>query len=616
MMSSQNSMSKIEFVIEHVFWSVIAMVWYKNLFRCLGQYSIIESRLILCGLIIVFSVVGGFLEFRQRRNGFSVFLNLVAGFGSYMILTYIQIRRGLITGTLIVSIVVSIICIVYIMSRKIVHRRKIKRIIRQRIGNAVYVTQTIFGFGLAFIICALGLNIFFGSSIMSARISPASYTNIAEQTIANNMETISLLKEDSWCGLTVQEKLDVLQVVANIEQEYLGLPYILNVGTANLQGDTLGYYNDATRQIIVSVDHLLNGSPFDILTSLLHEVFHSFEYRCCDAWNDTDVELQSLMLYRNARTYAEEFENYIDGDTDFYSYYWQQCEVDSREYAESRIKDYYKKINEYFGENIMDITDEESTGCQVVYTVEYGDDGNAYLLNKFGERISGPYQYIENELNWVWDKACRYIGLNGLIGYLDTDGNKITPPIFIEASELTDGVALVSEKEGSVYYIDTEGNKISKDYLDGYPFEHQGCFARVLLDDGKWGIINRHDEVVFSGADFIEELPTVTVLGSAIVDGHAVLFQLDYGAEEEFRIVEEYEQFEDISYVYMGEFAIVKNRFDMYGVVDWNGELIISDSYKSISFEVIEVEDNYYGEYILFKLQKDDGTYTIMRKKI
>ena len=60
------------------------------------------------------------------------------------------------------------------------------------------------------------------------------------------MDTILLLQEDEWEKLSAQERLDVLQTVANIEQRYLGLPNELNVGVANLDADILGYYTDQT----------------------------------------------------------------------------------------------------------------------------------------------------------------------------------------------------------------------------------------------------------------------------------------------------------------------------------------------------------------------------------
>ena len=50
--------------------------------------------------------------------------------------------------------------------------------------------------------------------------------------------------------------------------------------------------------------------------------------------------------------------------------------------------------------------------------------------------------------------------------------------------------------------------------------------AEIQEEDGTWEIINRDDKVIFSGAEMIGDLPNVTCLGSAIVDGKAVLFEI------------------------------------------------------------------------------------------
>lgn len=513
---------------------------------------------------------------------------------------------------------ITCILAVYIMHRKIVHRRNHRLVISRRIWNSVYGVQLFFALGFAFIIAELGISGLWGSSIMSARVNAELSADVEKQTIANNMDTLFLLQEDNWRELSLQQRLEVLTVVGIIEQHYLGLPYALNVCATDLPEHVLGYYDDSSYEIVINMSHLINGNPYSIIKTFLHEAYHSLECRWSEAYNDAGEEMQALILYQDAKAYSEELSNYCSGfEEDFDNYYNQQCEVDSRAYAEVRIQDYYDALNEYFGKNIVPESGYESAECRDEYTVEYGADGYAYLFDPMGECIAGPYLYIEEDLNWTWNKACRYIGINGLIGYLYNYAEEITPPKFIEACEFVDGVALVSEKEGSVYFIDDKGNRVTKDYVDAFSFEHQGNYARVMMEDGKWGIIDRYDEVVFSGADSINELPSVTVLGSAIVDGHAVLFQLGYSEENPFRIVKEYEQFVDISYIHRGDFAIVKDASGMYGVINWNGEIIVSANYKSIELEVIEVEEGAcYAEQILFRLQNQDGSYSILKKEL
>lgn len=163
-----------------------------------------------------------------------------------------------------------------------------------------------------------------------------------------------LLREEEWSRLTTQEKLDTLQTVANIEAHYLGLPNELNVGIANLGEYTFACYNDSTRTISIDLNHLENDSVYDVLDSCCHEAYHSYQHRLVEAYNAADENLKGLRIYKSATQYGQEFNNYIDGDYDFCLYYYQNCEMDARDYAEEAVSDYYRRIYEYLDEQSVD----------------------------------------------------------------------------------------------------------------------------------------------------------------------------------------------------------------------------------------------------------------------
>lgn len=200
----------------------------------------------------------------------------------------------------------------------------------------------------------------------------------------------------------------------------------------------------------------------------------------------------------------------------------------------------------------------------------------------------GPFKYLyTDEFYFSWENVARYIGNNGKYGYLKKDGNLLTDPIFVEAAEFADGTARVQETSGKIYYINEEGKRITKDYQDGsLTFEMQGLYCRVQEEDGTWEIINRDDKVIFSGAEMIGDLPNVTCLGSAIVDGKAVLFELlpFEQNEEEIRIIANYESFVRISCVYNGQFAFVWTEDNLMGVVDYDGNVIVTPEYQKIEY--------------------------------
>ena len=261
-MNAENSKGRMEFIIDHIWWAFIAWIWYKNfLFRCLEMHSLKESRVILLVMILCCSAIGIVLEMKKQRNSISVIMNLLAGFGLYTVFAYLPIKRRLILITFIVAAILTVLYLLLILCHKIKNRRKFKKIIARRIIRALSGARNIICIGLAMIMILIGINAVFGTSLLRPSVAPAKQSNVEEQTIANNMETLLLLREDTWKTLSAEEKINVLQTVANIEQRYLGLPNELNVGASNLREGLAGYYSDSTHEIIVSMDCLLNDLP-------------------------------------------------------------------------------------------------------------------------------------------------------------------------------------------------------------------------------------------------------------------------------------------------------------------------------------------------------------------
>ena len=230
---------------------------------------------------------------------------------------------------------------------------------------------------------------------------------------------------------------------------------------------------------------------------------------------------------------------------------------------------------------------------------------------------AGPFKYLyTDEFYFSWETVARYIGDNGKYGYIKKDGSLLTDPVFMDATEFEDGTARVQEESGKIFYINEDGKRITKDYQDGSSnFEMQGLYCRVQEADGTWGIINRKDELIFSGAEKIEDLPMVTCLGGAIVDGNAVLFELLplEDDEEEIRIIASYDSFVNISYVYSGEFAFVWTADNLVGVVDYNGDLIVPAVYQEIEYDYLG--DDHSMDTLVFLAHDEKGIVHVINAK-
>lgn len=588
-------------LLEGGFLAIISMIWYKlTLFRCWADMTYTESQIILWGIVIVTVVLGAWITCCSK-NGWNVIKTLLIAYGLYTVLAYGETISVRIKVIFSISMIVAFLYAALVMFRKIRTKRNKGRVVVKRLYKCMYAYLSIIAVGMGILLFSIACPLIIGNSFFQSSVKPTNTDTLHEQTIANNMDMLLFLQDEKWSQLNTQEKLDVMQSVANIESHYLGLPNELNVSVVNLENGTLGSYVDGIHTIYISLAHLENGSAHEVLNTCLHEAFHSYQYRLIDAYNSTDENVKSLRIYKKVISYLEEFDNYIDGDQDFNRYYEQLCEADARKYAKDAVEDYYTKIYEYLG---IEISDSEIDSETEFYSISYDENGNAYLLDENNTMVAGPYKVIENDFQYWNNKITRYIGENGLYGYLNQEGKIITEPIFQKASIFQDGTAMVSMNDGMIYYIDTSGKRITKDYSEGYPFEHQGSYARVKSEDGTWGIINRQDKMVFKGADHIEELPMVTTLGGAIVNGQVVLFSLNLGETKEVTVIRTYEDFCDIS-VHLGEFGIITNEHGLQGVVKWNGDILVPAEYEEITYELIQ--DN-----ILLKLQKTDGSYDIM----
>ncbi len=243
--------------------------------------------------------------------------------------------------------------------------------------------------------------------------------------------------------------------------------------------------------------------------------------------------------------------------------------------------------------------------------VEFDEEG-AYLVNGSLEVISKHYPKIESRDICEYSDVVRFIGQNGLIGYLSAkDGGEVTPAIFTEASQMKEGSACVNEGEG-YYYISESGERLTEFYyLKAYPFaESQGMFARVMLEDKKWAIINIDGQICIKGLDYVDKLPYVTTIGSAVRNGHALLFDLcEY---DKIRLIKEFDEYCEAK-VYYGEIAIVKNSEGLYGAINIFGDIIVPVEYRSV--DCMELSShNTFKNIKVFTAQKKDGTYDVFIK--
>lgn len=348
------------FLVEYGLSIVVWMIWYRMLlFRSLDGRTLAESRFILWGLVVACSGWGICCQWESRRRIRDILATQAIAFGVYTILAYMPLRPVLVQGVLAVTAVLALLYVVLIQSQPIrrgspARVRRVQQFRRNQSLTAVFRTLAV---GLAALQGMFLLAVVLRGTVLTARVT-ATNEYRAEDTLSDDeLRTLELLTPETWDTLTAQERLDVLQTVANIEQASLGLPHELNVAAEDVEEDSLcAYYQDDTHQIMVSVDKLLHRSSGFLVEATCHEAYHGYQHRLTELYAAAPEESRGLQILQPAERYTEEFGNYTDGEEDFDTYYSQACERDARSYSQARVAYYGILIGEDLSQQEGDTT--------------------------------------------------------------------------------------------------------------------------------------------------------------------------------------------------------------------------------------------------------------------
>ena len=355
-MKDHSTMSTIEFLFSIAWKFVIGFIWYKNLlFRVMPQCDVYDSLRVLL-IMVAISVCFFLFVLWHRKNGWTATACFVFPFGIYTLMTYTITSAMLIRIAMSISLVLSVSYSIFLFSRRI-NRKGLtarRKIVRNRIFRCIYSVSCIMTVAMLSIMVGIGWKGYFGTGLISSAIDAegvrAEFNE--EDTIEENMETVLKLQPTIWEKLNTRERIDILQIVCNIEAHYLGLSDPVVVQGDNLSPYTLGAYSDGLKLIRINLNHIENDPVEEVLSTLLHEIHHSYEHRLAEAFDNTSPEYRNLRVYRDAAHYSNEVDDYINPREDYFEYITQHLEMDSEIYAEYGIQEYYTRIEEWNKENI------------------------------------------------------------------------------------------------------------------------------------------------------------------------------------------------------------------------------------------------------------------------
>ena len=166
-------------------------------------------------------------------------------------------------------------------------------------------------------------------------------------------------KIENWINLSGDEKENVLNTFIKIEASKYGMNTVPNFEITELQGNCIGRYSRADDTVYIDAELCEAGEdPYNILFVLCHEMTHRFQYIEIEfmkqIMEDSEYKkYHNSIIFNDSKIYAEEFDNYIAGDTEetYQEYSAQRVEIEADRNAQSSVEEYKTLIEEYLNES-------------------------------------------------------------------------------------------------------------------------------------------------------------------------------------------------------------------------------------------------------------------------
>lgn len=201
------------------------------------------------------------------------------------------------------------------------------------------------------------LNAALDENIVLSTVAPTNNAKVKDNSLIKaHLKELMPLIDGTYNDLTIQEKLDILQIVCNIESTYngnsTGNPIALKSLYSNDEVCTEGCFSNSDEKIYLNSDVFDDMSEFEALCITLHECFHAKQYEQIKLLNALPEEFQDNSLLYEAKLYAEEFNNYksCESGDSFEEYEAQYVERTADSYSYATAQEYRRLIKQYSSE--------------------------------------------------------------------------------------------------------------------------------------------------------------------------------------------------------------------------------------------------------------------------
>jgi len=359
--------TKVEYIADHILWSVIFGAVSYFSFPAVVPLLLYERSVVKVVVSMVLaSLIGLGISFSYNRKTSGTVFDTLIGMSTYILLTLGLYLKPFLACLLIITAILILVGVFAIWHRKIGNQEDRKRIIYGRLLKCCWIARACLGTASAVILIGVLVIQYFGgdeTSINAAYEDKLSWV-VADQYDLNNedrltvketygddcgleanIDTIKLIRDrDVFATLTYSKKCEVLETIIRCEAHYLGLPEI-KVEFEKLGNEIAGQSDCTTNTITINEKVVKEGRAEKLLETCCHESRHIFQEMMCSIYRKISPEQRNLQAFTrdDVGGWVLNYENYIE---DSIHYEMQPLEADARDYAYSRVLEYYTDIDE------------------------------------------------------------------------------------------------------------------------------------------------------------------------------------------------------------------------------------------------------------------------------
>lgn len=291
----QNNMTRKEYIKEHIIWSLLVFLWFRNLlFRCIPHFTYTESLLGFVILSVIVMAICIALTWNRNRNYQNLIENIILCWGVFVCITYMNLYRTRIVYVVIATAVISLLLSILVLFKRIRRRDKRNLIIKHRVENVAILWKRNSAIASLVIMLPVATSSLLYGTVLNSKAEVVKVYG-DEHSLKANIEVISDIEPSRWETLSIESKLLVAEKIINCQARYYGLSHEILVGTDDLPTGTLAYYRDSTHQVVIDLEHLKNAYSYEVLETLIHEVHHAYQHDQVDLYLNLDKEDRNLI---------------------------------------------------------------------------------------------------------------------------------------------------------------------------------------------------------------------------------------------------------------------------------------------------------------------------------